>query len=265
MDEFETIKYSVDDHLATITLARSEKRNAMNQTLFTELGEAAEMAGSDDDVRAVLVTGEGPSFCAGIDLSLLVELGAMGLDGDQFHTFVQLAQRPFRLLATMVKPTLAAVQGHAIGAGFQLALACDLRVAAGDASFAILEPRYGIIPDLGGAHHLARLGGPSLAKELVWSARTVEAHEAEQRGLVNRVVDGESLGKEAETFLREILVHSPVAIAEIKSLINGAHETPIEREFALEADAQVRCLQSHDHREAVAAFMEGRTPQFEGR
>jgi enoyl-CoA hydratase/carnithine racemase len=145
LSDFETIHYVVRGGLATITLARSDKRNAVNQAMFTELGDATEAAAAASDVRAVLVAGEGPSFCAGIDLSIIGELAGLvsqaSDDEGGFRSFVRVAQRPFRSLAGMPKPTVAAVQGHALGAGFQLALACDLRVAATDARLGMLEPR----------------------------------------------------------------------------------------------------------------------------
>jgi enoyl-CoA hydratase/carnithine racemase len=163
------------------------------------------------------------------------------------------------------KPTLAAVQGHALGAGFQLALACDLRVLATNAQMALLESRYGIIPDLGGMHALTRIVGAGRAKELVWTGRTVDADEAGRIGLANRVADEQKLNDEAETLLREVLTHSPVAIAQSKALIDHAAETPLEVELDREAEAQTTCVQSEDHREAVAAFFEKRSPRFTGR
>src|SRR5438132_800649 len=159
MADHTTIRYESVDGLATITLARPDKRNAMNLEMFSELGDAAEAAAGDPEVRAVLVRGEGPSFCAGLDLSALG--GLAEIRGARFRSFVRMAQRPFAALARMPKPSLAEVHGHALGAGFQLALACDLRVASTDVRFGMLEARYGIIPDLGGSHHLARLGGPA--------------------------------------------------------------------------------------------------------
>src|SRR5918996_1747937 len=165
MADFETLKYGMHDGVATITLNRADKRNAINAQMFTELGDAAERAANDPGIRVVLVTGEGQAFSAGIDVLLLNQLA--GTRGARFRSFVRTAQRPYYLLANMDKPTVAAVQGHAMGAGFQLALACDLRVAAEDVRFAILELRYGIIPDLGGSHHLARLVGPAVTKELI--------------------------------------------------------------------------------------------------
>src|SRR5262245_17337395 len=139
------IRYDTEDGVARIALARPEKRNALNAPMFVELAAAAERAASDESVRLVVVSGGGASFCAGIDVAELGRLAS--IDRSEIRPYVELAQRPFRALALMPKPTIAAVQGHAVGAGFQLALACDLRVVAPDASFAMLEVGYGLIPD----------------------------------------------------------------------------------------------------------------------
>jgi enoyl-CoA hydratase/carnithine racemase len=258
---FETIRWSLDDGLATITLARPDKRNAVNQAMFEELGRATAMAEDDPAVRAVLVEGDGPSFCAGIDLSLIGDLAGLA-NGGEFSTFVHLAQHPYRRLALMPKPSVVAVQGHALGAGFQLVLACDLRVVARDVQFGMLEARYGIIPDLGGMHHLVRLVGPARAKDLVWTARSVGAEEAEGMGLANHVVDVEGLHDRAEELARLVMANSPTAVGLAKGLIGRAFQTPLEREFDLEAEAQQIALSSQDHRESVAAFLEGRPPTF---
>jgi enoyl-CoA hydratase/carnithine racemase len=146
----------------------------------------------------------------------------------------------------MAKPTVAAVQGHALGAGFQLALACDLRVVATDAHFAMLEARYGLIPDLGGPHRLARLIGPARAKELVWSTRTVDAAEADRMGLANRLVEPDQVEAVARRLLAEVTAHSPAATALTKSLIDEAAETPLEHEFERELAAQAICIESAD-------------------
>jgi enoyl-CoA hydratase len=268
LTDFETIRYAVEDGLATITLARPGKRNAVNQSMFSELGDATQAAATDSAVRGVLVAGEGPSFCAGIDLSLIGELAGLAAEasGNEggFRAFVHGAQRAFRSLACMPKPTLAVVQGHALGAGLQLALACDLRVAATDAKFGMLEPRYGLVPDLGGLHRLARLVGPSRAKDLVWSTRIVDAEEALRIGLADRVVEPSTLWAEAESLARQVTQHSPTSVALVKELIDAAYETPLEEELEREADAQIRAIQSEHHREAVAAFLEGRPPMFGG-
>jgi enoyl-CoA hydratase/carnithine racemase len=246
MSDFDTIRYQVDGGIAAITLARPEKRNAVSLDMFRELGDAAETAGTDPAVRAVVVAAEGSSFCAGIDLDLLAQLAALAADTsdhpDGFRSFVRLAQRPFFALATMSKPTLAAVQGHALGAGFQLALACDLRVATTDVRFGMLEARYGLIPDLGGMHHLARLIGPARTKELVWTTRAVEAEEAERLGLVNRIAQPSHLNRAAHELLRSCMAHSDVAVSLTKALIAGASARSLEEELLREADAQATAV-----------------------
>lgn len=263
MADYDTIKYGVHDGVATIELARGDKRNAINAQMFSELGDAAERAAADSGIRVVVVRAQGPSFSAGIDFALLGQLA--GTRGARFRSFVRMAQRPFALLAHMDKPTVAAVQGHTVGAGFQLALACDLRIAAEDAKFAMLEVRFGLVPDLGGTHRLARAIGPARAKELVWTGRTVEADEAERMGLVNRAVALDALEKETETYARELVASPPIPVSLSKALLSRAHETPLEAAMEREAQAQATCVESDDHREAVEAYLEQRPPRFEGR
>jgi enoyl-CoA hydratase len=239
----DTVRYQVHDRLATITLSRPDKRNALDAATFELLGQRAQMAADDDGVRAVLVLGEGPSFCAGIDLSALPELSRLASDEPALRSFIQMAQHPYAILASMAKPTLAAVHGHALGAGFQLALACDLRLASQDATFGMLEARYGLIPDLGGMHRLARLVGPARAKELVWSTRTIDAGEAERIGLVNAVVPADRLGAEGVALLTAVTSHGPLTTALAKSLIETAPEIDLNEELRREEDAQVEAIQ----------------------
>jgi 2-(1,2-epoxy-1,2-dihydrophenyl)acetyl-CoA isomerase len=263
MADFETLRYGVHDGVATIELARPDKRNAISAQMFSELGDAAEAAASDPGIRAVLVRGDGPSFCAGIDVTLLGQLA--GTRGARLRSFIRTAQRPYLTLAQMDKPSVAAVQGHALGAGFQLALACDLRVCAEDVRFAMLEVRFGLVPDLGGIHRLSRLIGPARTKELVWTGRTVEPEEAERLGLANRVVPSETLAKEGEALAREVAASPPIPVSLTKSLIGRAAETPLETALERDGQAQTTCLDTEDHREAVAAYLEQRPPRFQGR
>jgi 2-(1,2-epoxy-1,2-dihydrophenyl)acetyl-CoA isomerase len=263
MADLETIRYGVHDGVATIELARPDKRNAINAQMFTELGDAAERAAGDPGIRAVLVRAQGPVFCSGIDVTLLGQLS--GTRGARFRSFVRTAQRPYQLLAQMDKPSVAAIQGPAVGAGFQLALACDLRVASEDARFAMLEVRFGLVPDLGGSHRLARQIGPARAKELIWTGRAVEADEAERIGLVNRVVAAGALDKEADVLVRDVVASPPIPVSLTKALIGRAEETSLETALERDAHAQATCIDSEDHREAVAAYLEKRPPRFTGR
>lgn len=262
MAEPGTVRFEAADGVARIALARPDKRNAMDAQMFTELADAAERAASDEGVRVVVVSGDGPSFCAGIDVA---ELGRLaGVDPSEIRPFVEFAQRPFRALGLLPKPTIAAVQGHAVGAGFQLALACDLRVAAPDASFAMLEVGYGLIPDLGGAHRLARTVGAALAKELVWTGRTLGSAEALALGLVNRVAEDGDLAGETERLVQSLLAQAPIPQRLTKGLIDRAMETGFEAELDREMEAQVTAVTSRDFREAVTAFVERRRPRFTG-
>lgn len=263
MAEYETITYSVHDGVATIELARPDKLNAITFHMFQELGEAVEEAARDSGIRIVLVQGKGRAFSSGLDVSVLGQLA--GTRGARFHAFVETAQRPLRRLATMTKPTVAAVQGHAYGAGFQLALACDLRIVADDVAFAALEVRYGIIPDLGGPHRLPRLVGTARAKEIIWTGRTVEADEAHGIGLANAVVPSGKIHEEAEAYVRNLMTSPPIPVSLTKSLIDRAQETPLEAAMEHMAQAQERCLESDDHKEAVEAYLEKRPARFTGR
>ncbi|HXJ67039.1 MAG TPA: enoyl-CoA hydratase-related protein [Actinomycetota bacterium] len=260
---YETIAYGVDAGLATITLNRPDKRNAINTTMFGELGDAAEEAAADGGVRAVLVRGEGPSFCAGIDLAAFGE--QLAAPPEQMDEFVVHAQRPFAVLAGMAKPTVAAVQGHALGAGCQLALGCDLRVAAEGTSFGILELNFGIIPDLGGNARLAGLVGPARAKELIWTSARFDAEQAERWGVVNRVVPVGELAGTAEALAREVAGRAPIPVRHVKALVDRAEHEPLEAVMAGERAAQGECLTSADHKEAVAAYFERREPRFSDR
>ena len=263
MAEFETITYGVHDAVATIELARPQKLNAMNAHMFAELGEAAEAAGKDPGVRVVLVKGKGKSFSAGIDVTLLGQLA--GTRGARFRTFVRTAQYPGEWLTLMEKPTVAAIHGNALGAGLQLALSCDLRIAADDVQLALPEIRFGIVPDLGGPHHMTRLIGPARTKEIIWTGRTVDAEEALRIGLVNRVVPAADLDAQAEAYARALVHSPPIPVSLSKTLINRAMENSYEASLEAQGHAQARCIESEDHREAVEAFMEKRTPRFSGR
>lgn len=263
MAEFETITYGVHDAVATIELSRPQKLNAMNAHMFSELGEATEAAGKDPGVRVVLVKGNGKSFSAGIDVTLLGQLA--GTRGARFRTFLRTAQLPGEWLTLMEKPTVAAIHGNALGAGFQLALSCDLRIAADDVQLALPEVRFGIVPDLGGPHHLTRLIGPSRTKEIIWTGRSVDADEALRIGLVNRVVPAAELDAQAEAYARALVHSPPIPVSLSKTLINRANENSYEASLEAQGHAQARCIESEDHREAVEAFMEKRTPRFSGR
>jgi enoyl-CoA hydratase/carnithine racemase len=220
--------------------------------MFGELGEAATRAAEDPNARVVLVRAEGPSFCAGIDVGELALLAGTG--ADDVRTLATTAQRPMLTLATMNKPTLAAVHGHALGAGLQLALACDLRICADDVSFGMLEIRFGLIPDLGGTKRLSALVGPAVAKELIWTGRRVDVSEALRLGLVNRSVPRDRLEEEAIELARALAAAPSRSLALAKGLVEDAPRRDLVEHMAAEREAQVVCVGT----EAVTAYLERR-------
>lgn len=256
------VRYEVDGAVATITIARPEVRNAMDRDVFDALHELGARAGSDPDVRAVVVTGEGGSFSSGIDTTIFTSGG----EGEPPASIdIARLQRAYSIYEEIPKPTIAAVAGPAFGGGLQLALACDLRVVAEDAQLSILETRWGIMPDLGGTQRLPRLIGLGRAKEMSFTARRIGAEEALAWGLANKVVPPGEHIKAAAGWAAELAAGPPLALAAIKRLTNQAFDVPVASGLEREAAAQRRMLASEDFIEAVTARIQKREPQYRGR
>ncbi|HEX9711578.1 MAG TPA: enoyl-CoA hydratase-related protein [Actinomycetota bacterium] len=253
----EKVRYEVADGVATVTIARPEVRNAMDLEVFQGLADAAGRADADEAVRAVVVTGEGQAFSSGIDVSIFAE----GL-ASQRPIDIGSLQRSYTSFERCSKPVIAAIHGAAFGGGIQLALACDLRVAAADAELSVMETRWGIIPDLGAIHRLPRIIGIGRAKDMLLTGRRVPAEEALQLGLVNRVVPADQDVKEATEWARELAAGPPLALARIKRLVGAAFDVTIDAGLEREASAQRPVLASDDFREAVTARMEKREPRY---
>jgi enoyl-CoA hydratase/carnithine racemase len=257
----EKVRYEVSGSVALVTIARPDVRNAMDTDVFDGLTEAGNRAGNDPEVRAVVVAGEGPNFSSGIDTSVFTS----GDVTSPSQIDIARLQSSFTVFEQILKPTIAAVAGPTFGAGLQLSIACDFRVAAADAELSVMEVRWGIIPDLGGTQRLPRLIGLGRAKELAMTARRVGADEALQIGLVNKVVPaGEHLDASL-AWARELAGGPPLALAAIKRLANAAFETPIGQGLSREVAAQRRILASSDFVEAVSARVEKREPRFRAR
>ena len=246
------VRLTVDGEVATVTLARAAKRNAMTPSMWWQLAEIGRaLPGS---VRAVLLNAEGPSFSAGLDRSVLVA----DPNGKSGKTLIDLAtadQRDAELTIEAFQEaftwwrrpdliSVAAVQGHAVGAGFQLALACDLRIVADDAQFAMREISLGLVPDLGGTKPLTDLVGYGRALEICATGRWIEAAEAERIGLANKVVPAADLAVDAPVLVRELLAADRDALIETKALIRGAAERDYDAQRAAERAAQVRRIRA---------------------
>jgi enoyl-CoA hydratase/carnithine racemase len=254
------VRYEVAGQVATITLDRPEKLNAMDRQMFGELEQAAASAGADPAVRAVVVTGTGRAFSSGLDVA---EFAAMG-DPAAAERVVADVQRAISAFELLPKPVVAAVNGLAFGGGLQLAIACDLRLASERAEFASMEMRWAIVPDLGGTERLPRLVGLGRAKELIFTGRQVGADEALRIGLVNRVVPGRDLATEAAELAGGLAAGPTLALGLAKQALNEAFERSTAEGMEAARLAQRATFASADHAEARAAFAERRPPRFGG-
>ena len=236
--EMKTITIEVADGIATMYLDRPEKLNAMNPEMFEELGVAADYIRDDSDVKVAIVTGRGRAFCAGIDLNALQEY--QDVDLQAFRAVVRKIQRNFRAYELIEKPIIAMVNGHALGAGTELALACDMILASTEATFGLLEVNVGLVVDLGGTQRLPRYIGVHRAKELILTGKKIDAAEADRIGLVNAVYKPEELESKTLELATHLMGLSPVAVGLCKIAIDRGKGSSIES--GLEYDAQSQSL-----------------------
>ena len=258
-----TVLYDCRDGFATVTLNRPDKLNAFNTAMHLALREALDDAGRRKDVRAVLVTGAGRGFCAGQDLSERVakpgdpprDLGA-GLEASY--------NRLVRQIRALELPVIAAVNGVAAGAGANLALACDIVLAARSARFIQSFSKIGLIPDAGGTWQLPRLVGRARAMGLALLGDALDADQAERWGLIWRAVDDDKLMEEARTLAARLATQPTAALALTKKAIDAAAGNSLDQQLDLERDLQRIAGRTHDYSEGVAAFVAKRAPRFTG-
>jgi enoyl-CoA hydratase/carnithine racemase len=249
------------DHVATLTLNRPDAANALSRALVGELAARLAEVSADPEVRALVVTAAGDRvFCAGADLK-----ERRTMSPDEVPAFLLQARHLLDALAGLRCPTIAALNGAAMGGGLELALCCDLRLAARGVQLGLTETSLAIIPGAGGTQRLPRLVGVARAKELIFTARRIDADEAWRIGLVNAVVDGATLRARALELGREIARNGPVAVAQAKRAIDGGLELPLAQALAFEQTCYAPVLETEDRWEALAAFAEKRPPVFRGR
>jgi enoyl-CoA hydratase/carnithine racemase len=264
----DVVLVEVKDRVATVTLNRPDKLNAVSPAVFEGLHEAGKQVEADPEVRCVLIRGEGRAFCSGLDLASLQAFGSPSGSGSPSGNGDAVPDRDpqggWRIWQAMDKPVVAAVQGYALGAGFQLALAADIRFAAQDAKMSVFEITYGLVPDLGGTQFLPPIVGPAKAKELIWTAQRLDASEALALGIVNRVVPNERLLDEALAFAKDLASRPPLPIAYTKAILRDADRLTLEEGMRREIEAQMTCIGSSDMKEAVAAAFEKREGSYTG-
>jgi enoyl-CoA hydratase/carnithine racemase len=254
-----------DDAVAVITLDRPDRRNALDHAAFQGLHDAAARANeaaAAGRCRAVLLLGAGPAFCSGIDTALLAEQASGHAADEQRLAWMQQA---FTAYEDLPVPTVAAVRGSALGAGCQLALAAHLRVAAADARFALLEARWGLVPDLGATWRLPRLVGLGRATDLALRAITIDAATAHAWGLVNEVLAAEGFEVAARAWAAQLAAGPTAATGPLPALLRNSYARFRDEVLAGERRAQAACLGSEDFHEAAAAQAAGREPRFRGR
>ncbi len=264
------IKVRIDGEIAYIALNRPEKRNAINNEVLQALPKALEEV-DRREVRAVIIYGEGAVFSAGIDFtSLANDTGAQGGAGGgpdltRFRRFVHASQASLDALERIEKPVIGALHGYVGGLGLELALACDARIAATGTKLGMPETRIGLVPDVGGTTRLTRTVGYARAKELIMTARMIDAVEAERIGLVNRVVGEGAQIAAAEELAREIARNAPMAVGLAKRIIDIGQSVDKSTFMDLESLAQSSLFQTEDFREGAAALVQRRDPKFKGR
>jgi enoyl-CoA hydratase len=258
---YENLLFERKDQIAYITFNRPKVLNALNRKTVEELGDALNQAREDSSVRALILTGAGEkSFVAGADINELAQ--RTPVDGKDFSLF---GQEIFHRLETMGKPSIAAINGFALGGGCELALSCTMRIASKNARLGQPEVKLGIIPGYGGSQRLARLCGKGIAHELILSGEMISADEALRVGLVNRVVEQTELIPTAESIAKKIAANAPLAVKFAMEAVEHGIEMPQEEGLFLEATLFGLCCATEDMREGTRAFIEKRAAQFQGK
>jgi len=257
---YENIKYELNDGLAKVIINRPKAMNALNEDVLKELMTVFCEIKSDDNVRAVIVTGEGKAFVAGADIAQMYKLTA--LEG---RKMMALGHDVMNYIENLEKPVIAAVNGYALGGGCELAMACDIRIASTKAKFGQPEVGLGIIPGFGGTQRLARLVGKGMAKYLVLTADIIDSTEAYRIGLVEKLVEDEILMEEAEKVAKTIMSKAPIAVGTAITAINKGFDLGMAEASAFEVETFTAAFGSDDKKEGMGAFLEKRKAEFKNR
>ena len=260
--EYENVILEKKESIATLTLNRPERLNAINERMIEELESAMTRIYQDGDVRVFVITGAGRAFCSGADVGDMAKAAA-GATMDIRH-WTQKAHRIILGITDLEKPVVAKVNGVAVGIGCSLALSADMIIASDTAQFSLIFSQIGLIPDGGSLFHLPRLVGLSKAKELIFTARRVDANEAERIGLINKAVSADKLDDEVDRLSRQLAEGPTAAFGMAKKIMNKGLTMDLGSVLECEASGQALAGTTEDAREGVMAFLEKRKPKFKG-
>ncbi|MCX7885134.1 MAG: short-chain-enoyl-CoA hydratase [Caloramator sp.] len=249
----ETIVLQKEGNIAILKISRPKNLNALNFLVLKELEVALEFK-KDEEIYALIITGDGDkAFVAGADI-----LEMKDMNPKEAREFSLLGNRVFRKIENLKIPTIAAINGYAIGGGCELAMACDIRIACEGAKFGQTEVKLGITPGFGGTQRLSRIVGTSKAKELIFTGDMIEASEALRIGLINKLVKKEELLEEAKKIARKICENAPIAVSLAKASINRGFQTDIDTAVMYETEVFSQCFATEDQKNAMKAFVEKR-------
>jgi enoyl-CoA hydratase len=256
---YETLLLTIADRIATITVNRPDKLNALDDRVITELGHAIDTVRDDANVGGVILTGAGRAFIAGADIARLEQHGAIAA-----KALAQRGQAVFNRFESSPKPIIAAINGFALGGGCELAMACHIRIASEAAKLGQPEVKLGLVPGYGGTQRLPRLVGKGRALQLLLTGEMIDAQEAWRIGLVNRVVPAAELIPAATAMLQAILANGPLAVAHCIEVVNAGYDLPLADAMTLEATAFGLLAATDDKREGTRAFLDKRAAKFTG-
>ncbi len=259
--ELNTIIFTLEDDIATITFNRPNALNALSSELLKEFAQALDNLATNEAVRALILTGSGDkAFVAGADITELATFDAL-----QGKVFAKAGHDVLGRLQALPFPVIAAVNGYSLGGGTEVALACDFIYASDNAMFGLPEIKLGLIPGFGGTQRLPRLIGKNMAKEMIFTGRMIAANEAQQIGLVNKVFPSESLMESVLQTAQEITRKGRVSLRAAKEAVNSGMDVDLATGCRMEIDAFALCIASEDAKEGTAAFLEKREAKFTGK
>jgi len=250
--------------IATFVLNRPDRLNALNNELATALNEALGRVAEDDSVSVVVITGAGRAFCAGGDLAAIGK-GRQGRETQSLEPLLRSGMQAVLRMRTIPQPVIAAVNGAAAGAGMNIALAADIRIAAEEATFGQNFSKVGLFPDYGGTYFLPQLVGPAKAAELFYTGDMIDAKTALSLGIVNHVVPGARLEAEVKSLAQKIALGPGVAIRAVKKTLFGSEKKELSEALEREVQEQIGCYLSEDCSEGIRAFFDKRPPKFQGK